>query len=218
MNEVFAVGGLLSAFGLSSASGLNAGLPLLVVGLLARTGHLDLGPSYSSLRSTPVLVVVAVLFVVDLVGDKIPGVDHVLHTIGLAVHPIAGALVFASQAGVARHVPSWLAIVLGLVTAGGFHATRAAIRPAATVMSAGLANPVLSVLEDVTSGVLVALALMLPVVAALAVVVLAIAAWRIVRRLHRGLRWFARLGSDARPVDPTVDTRADAVRRARPSS
>ena len=52
----------------------------------------------------------------------------------------------------------------------------------------------------------------------LLVVGLAIAAWRIVRRLHRGLRWFARLGSDARPVDPTVDTPADAVRRARPSS
>jgi Domain of unknown function (DUF4126) len=209
MNEVFAVGGVLSAFGLSSAAGLNAGLPLLVVGLLARFGHLDLGPSYNSLRSTPVLVAVAVYFIVDLVGDKIPGVDHVLHTIGLAVHPIAGALVFASQAGVAKHLPAPLSLALGLVTAGGFHATRAAIRPAATVVSAGIANPFVSALEDVGSGVLVALALVVPVVGALAVVALVVIAWRLLHRLHRGLRWFTGLGRD-QPLDD--------VRPARPSS
>ena len=209
MTSVFAVGGVLSAFGLSSAAGLNATLPLLVVGLLGRLGHLELGSSYSRLTSTPVLAVVAVLFVVELVGDKIPGVDHVLHTVGLALSPVAGALVFASQAGVAKNLPPWLSIVLGLTTAGGLHATRAAIRPAATVASAGIANPVLSTLEDLGSGALVVLALAAPVLAIVLVVIILVIAWRLLRRLHRGLRWFARLG---RHPD------ADPVRPARPSS
>ena len=209
MNEVFAVGGVLSAFGLSSAAGLNAGLPLLVVGLLARFGHLDLGSSYSSLSSTPVLIVVAVLFAVDLVGDKVPGVDHVFHTVGLVVHPVAGALVFASQAGVAKNLPPWLSVVLGVLTAGSFHGARAALRPASTALSGGLGNPVLSGLEDLSSSALVVLALAVPVLAAVLVVVLAVVAWRLLRRLRRGLRWFTGLG---------VERTADEIRPARPSS
>ena len=192
VNGVLAVGGLLSAFGLSSAAGLNACLPLLAVGLLSRFHHLALAPSYASLHSTPVLAVLAVLFVIDVVGDKIPGVDHVLHAVGVVAYPIAGAIAFASQAGVVRHVPTPLALTIGLLTAGSLHTARAAIRPAATAATVGLANPVLSTVEDVMSGVLTLLALAAPVLAAALAVAIAIVTWRLLRRLRRALRWLAR--------------------------
>jgi Domain of unknown function (DUF4126) len=191
VNSVVAVGGLLSAFGLSSAAGLNACLPLLAVGVLSRLDHLTLAPSYASLRSTPVLIVLAVLFVVDVVGDKIPTIDHLLHAVGIIAYPVAGAIAFASQAGVVRHLPAPVALLIGLVTAGTLHTARAAIRPAATATTMGLANPIVSSAEDVMSGILTFLALAAPVLAAVLAVLVLVAAWRLFRRLHRALRWFS---------------------------
>lgn len=37
------------------------------------------------------------LFVLDLIGDKIPALDSVLHLIGLVIAPASGALLFAAQ-------------------------------------------------------------------------------------------------------------------------
>lgn len=188
MHDLFAVGGLLSAFGLSSAAGLNATLPLLVIGLLGRTGHLDLADGYVSLGTWPVLAALAVVFVVDVVGDKVPGVDHVLHLVGTVVAPVAGAVAFASQAGVVDHLPGWLALALGLTTAGSLHTARAAVRPLATATTAGIGNPILSAAEDVTSGALTLLAVVVPVLAAVLVVVVFVALWRVWRRVRRRTR------------------------------
>ena len=42
-----------------------------------------------------------------------------------------------------------LALVLGLVAAGSVHAVKATSRPVITASTAGLANPMVSVLEDI---------------------------------------------------------------------
>lgn len=185
MHDLFAVGGLLSAFGLSSAAGLNAALPLLVIGFLGRTGHLELAEGYVSLGTWPVLAALATVFLVDVVGDKVPGVDHVLHVAGTVVSPVAGAVAFASQAGVVDHVPPWLALALGLTTAGSLHGARAAVRPLSTATTGGLGNPVLSAVEDVTSAVLTFLAVVVPVLAAVLLVAVVTVLWRSWRRLRR---------------------------------
>ncbi len=185
MHDLFAVGGLLSALGLSSAAGLNATLPLLAIGLLGRSGYLDLADGYVSLGTWPVLAALAAVFVVDVVGDKVPGVDHVLHLVGTVVYPAAGAVAFASQAGVIDHLPSWLALLLGLTTAGSLHAARSAVRPLSTATTAGFGNPVLSTMEDVTSAVLTFLALVAPVLAVLALAVVLVGLWRLWRRVRR---------------------------------
>ena len=67
--------GLFSAFGLATAAGLNAYVPLLVVGLLARyTDLVTLNPPYDLLSHPVVLMVIAILAVLDFVADKIFGV------------------------------------------------------------------------------------------------------------------------------------------------
>lgn len=188
MHDLFAVGGPLSAFGLSSAAGLNAALPLVVVGLLARTGYLDLAEGYGALRTWPVLAVLAVVLVADVVGDKIPGVDHALHLAGTVVAPVAGAVAFASQAGVVDHLPPWLALVAGVGTAGSLHGARAALRPLATATTGGLGNPVLSAIEDVVSAALTAFAVLVPLLAVVLLVVIVVVVWRLWRRLGRRRR------------------------------
>ena len=180
---------LFSGFGLSSAAGLNAYIPLLAVGVLGRFDYLTLQNPYAVLESTPALAILAVLALIDFVADKVPAVDHVTHVIGALVNPIAGAIVFASQSNLITEVHPALALGAGFVMAGSFHATRAAIRPVATATTAGIGNPVLSFLEDVTSLLLSILAIFAPLIAFVLFLVLLfviVRAWRTVRRRRPG--------------------------------
>lgn len=169
--------GLLSSLGLSGAAGLNAFIPLLVVGLLSRADVIQLNAPFDLLANPWVLLGVAVVGLLDFVGDKIPGVDHVLHVAGGVVNAAAGAVLFASQAGVAD-VPPALSMALGLIVAGGVQATRTAVRPVATATTAGLGNPVVSTVEDGTSLLLSALAVFAPLLAALLLVVVVVGVYR----------------------------------------
>jgi hypothetical protein len=64
-----------------------------------------------------------------------------------------------------------LSLGAGLLVAGGVHATKAAARPVVTVTTAGIGNPVVSVLEDVVAIIVSLLAILLPILAALLLLV-----------------------------------------------
>src|SRR5512143_4087062 len=87
------------AVALAASAGLRAWLPLLLAGGLARAGVLDLGPSFQFLASNKALVLFGVATAIELVGDKVPAVDHVLDVIGTPLRPAAGALLAASVLG-----------------------------------------------------------------------------------------------------------------------
>lgn len=170
--------GLLSSLGLSGAAGLNAYIPLLLVGLLSRFGVMDLAQPFDLLGSTWVLVGIGVIGLLDFVGDKIPGVDHLLHLAGSVVNTAAGAVLFAAQTGVAD-VPPALSMALGLIVAGGVHATRTAVRPVATATTGGLGNPVVSTVEDGTSLLLSVLAVFAPVLAVILLAAVVVVGYRL---------------------------------------
>jgi hypothetical protein len=179
-----AIGSVLAAFGLSGAAGLNAWLPLLASALLHRWGVVELGAPFDDLSTTTGLVVLAALTAADFVGDKIPAVDHVLHAAGTVIHPVAGAVLFTGQAD----APDVLSILAGAAVAGSIHGARAAIRPAATVGTAGIGNPVLSLGEDAASIVLTIVAFALPLLAFLLVLGLLAALVAAYRRARGALR------------------------------
>lgn len=187
---------LFSAFGLSSAAGLNAYLPLLIVGLITRYTDLwQLQAPYDVLASPIALIILAVLAAVDFLADKIPVVDHIAHIVGMIVHPVAGAILFASQANILTNIHPVVAMVAGVTVAGGLHAGRAAIRPVATATTGGIGNPIISFIEDVISLVLSVLAIFVPLLAfALFLVLLFVllASWRRLRRRPRAGRTTAR--------------------------
>jgi hypothetical protein len=181
------VASLCAAFGLSAAAGLNAWLPLFAGALAQRLDLVELAQPFDDLSGTGALVVLAVLTAADFVGDKIPAVDHVLHAIGTVVAPASGAALFTGQTGLETDLPTLGAILLGAGTAESVHAGRAAIRPISTATTAGMGNPVLSLFEDLGALVLTLAAFILPVLAALAVLALAVlilVLWR--RRRRRG--------------------------------
>jgi uncharacterized protein DUF4126 len=162
------------AIALAACAGLRAWLPLLMAGGLARAGMLDLGQSFRFLSSNKALALFAVATVVEILGDKVPAVDHTLDVLGTVLRPAAGAVLAASVFG--RILDPVQSIALGLAvgapTALVPHAGKAALRGLSTTFTAGLANPLLSLVEDAATVVLFALAVVVPlaVLAALALV------------------------------------------------
>jgi len=158
---------LLQGVGLSTASGLNAFVPLLVVGLLGRTGLIHLNSPWDFVTHPVALILLALLGFADFIADKIPGVDHVMHGFGLVLHPVVGAVLFLMASDAAGTVHPVLAAVVGLVLAGGTHVGRMAVRPISTVTTGGLANPLVSLIEDSVALLMSVLVVVVPVCGAL---------------------------------------------------
>ena len=188
MDLASGIASVFAAVGLSGAAGFNAYLPLLLSAVLDRLDVVDLGEPFGALSNDAGIAVLAALFVADFVGDKVPGVDHVLHIIGTVVHPVAGALLFVGQTGVDTGIPAAVAAVLGAATAETLHGGRAALRPASTTTTAGFGNPVLALGEDAASLILTFVAFALPLVALLIVLALLAAVITAARRLSRSRR------------------------------
>ncbi|MDQ2678546.1 MAG: DUF4126 domain-containing protein [Actinomycetota bacterium] len=176
---------LLGAIGLGSASGLNAWIPLLGLGIAQRTGLVTLTEPFDRLGSTTALVVLGVIFLLDLVGDKIAVVDHVLHAAGTVVAPLSGAVVFAAQENLLSQSHPWAAALAGVVLGESVQLARSAVRPAVTAGTAGVGNPVVSAIEDAVAAVMTVLAIVVPVLAFVLLVTLVIVLWRRVRRWRR---------------------------------
>jgi hypothetical protein len=178
---------ILAAFGLSGSAGLNAYLPLLVVGLTARFSNLiTLSSPWDVLENGWVLGTLGVLLIIEFFADKTPAINHVNDAIQTFVRPTAGAVVFAASTGVAELNPV-VAVILGLLVAGGVHAAKSVVvRPAVTATTGGVANPVVGALEDVTALVISVLAVVLPVlVSAIIILLTALVIWWLWRRAAR---------------------------------
>lgn len=177
---------ILSALGLSGASGLNPWLPILLTAAFQRAGWVDLDPAWANLGNTPVLVGLGVLFVLDFVGDKVPVIDHALHAVGAISAPVAGTIVFDAEAG--TDAPFLLSLLLGGGSAGLLHAARATARPAVSGATGGIGAPIASLMEDLLSLLLVVVAFLIPVIAGLAVIALIIGGLVAARHVRRLLR------------------------------
>jgi len=171
---------IISGFGLSAASGLNAYIPLLMVGLMARfTNWIHLEPPFDLLANEWVLLALAILLGIEFFADKIPLVDHANDVIQTFVRPAAGAILFASEAHVITNIHPVVALIMGLLVAFGVHATKATARPIVTVATGGIGNPVVSTVEDVTSFVMTMLAVLAPVLLLIAFGIVLYIGWRI---------------------------------------
>jgi hypothetical protein len=180
--------GILSAFGLSASAGLNAYIPLLVVGVIAHyTDLIKLNPPFDLLANPWILILIGVLVIIEMLADKIPAVNHINDIIQTVFRPAAGAIVFAASAHVITNIHPLLALACGLIVAGSIHAVKAAaVRPAVTATTGGAGNVPVSIAEDVISTVLSILSVVIPIlVGILLVVLVAFIIWWFWRRSLR---------------------------------
>ncbi len=183
-----ALSGILSAFGLSASAGLNAYVPLLIVALAGRfTDWVELRAPWDALESWWVIGVLVALGLVEFFADKLPAVNHVNDAIQTFVRPAAGAVLFAASTNVVTGLHPVLAIIAGLLVAGGVHAVKAgAVRPAVTATTAGAGNVPVSVAEDLVATALSIISVLLPVVvAALIIVLTSLFVWWLWRRANQ---------------------------------
>lgn len=172
MNDGFLfVTQLAMGFALAACVGLRAFLPLLVAGIAARAGYVDLGSSFEWMASTPALVVFGSAVAFEVLADKVPVLDHALHAVEAFVKPAAATILAAS---LFTNLDPVLAMTLGLIGGGSIaglvHAIRGTTRLASTAATGGLANPFLSLLDDALATVGTFLAFVVPILAALAVI------------------------------------------------
>ncbi len=172
---------LLSVLALASAAGVNAYATLLVMGCLVRTGIVSLqSPTAEFFGQTWVLVVLAVLYALEFVADKVPLIDHAWDAVHTFIRPLAGAA--AAVAVVSGHSDQgWvlLAAVLGGATSFLFHGVKATARLGVTTVTGGTGNWLVSVVEDVGVVATSMAALLAPVLAVfIAATVLIWLLWR----------------------------------------
>jgi hypothetical protein len=167
--------GIFSAFGLSASAGLNAYIPLLVVGVIAHyfPNVLTLNSPWDTLANPWILILLGILVIIEMLADKIPAVNHINDLIQTVVRPVAGAIAFAASAKVVTDISPVLALACGLLVAGSVHVVKAAaVRPAVTAATGGAGNVPVSIAEDITSTVVSILAIVIPILMGILLVIL----------------------------------------------
>ena len=167
--------GVFSAFGLSASAGLNAYIPLLVVGVIAHyfPNTLTLSQPWDLIANPWILILLGVLVIIEMLADKVPAVNHINDVIQTLVRPVAGAIAFAASAKVITDINPVLALACGLLVAGSVHLVKsAALRPAVTATTAGAGNIPVSIAEDITSTIVSVLAILLPLIMGILFIVL----------------------------------------------
>lgn len=171
---------ILTGSGLAVAAGLNAYIPLLVLGLAGRfLDFVHLPDNWAWLSNPWVLVILGVLLVIEIVADKIPVVDSINDWIQTIVRPVAGGIAFgtgsASGTAVVKDPAAfftsyaWVPIAIGVLLALATHLTKMASRPVLNAATVGAAAPIVSTAEDFGSVILSFLALLVPVLVIVAI-------------------------------------------------
>jgi len=180
--------GIFTAFGLSASAGLNAYIPLLIVGLLARyTNLIALNDPWNTLTNPWIILLLCALVIIEMLADKVPAVNHINDAIQTVVRPAAGAIAFAASANVVTDISPVLALAAGLLVAGTVHVAKAGVvRPAITATTGGAGNVPVSMAEDVTSTVLSIVAIIIPMIIGTLLVVLAsFIVWKIWGKMNK---------------------------------
>lgn len=167
--------GVFTAFGLSASAGLNAYIPLLLVGLIGRyTNLMQLTPPWDTLTSPWIILLLCVLVIIEMLADKVPAVNHLNDALQTFIRPAAGAIVFAASTNVVNGINPVLAMAAGVLVAGTVHVAKAgALRPAVTATTGGAGNVPVSIAEDIVATVLSILAIVLPVLIGTFLIVIA---------------------------------------------
>jgi hypothetical protein len=183
----------LTGTGLAASAGLNAYIPLMIMGLLARfTDAINLPHGWEWLSNGWVLAILTVLLAIEVVADKVPIVDHVNDVVQTVVRPTAGGIVFGAGSssqtatvtdpGTFFGSHQWVPIASGVLIALTVHGVKAASRPVINATTASFGAPVASTAEDLGSIVMSLLAILLPILVLLGLVLLVSSAIWVIRR------------------------------------
>jgi len=185
------------AFSSGWASGVNAYLVVLVLGIADRVGDLDQVPD--ALGRWEVLAAAAFMYAMEFVADKIPYVDSTWDVVSTAIRPTVGAVIGVLLAGDADTLDQAVSGTVGGTTALASHLVKAGSRLAINASPEPFTNIVTSIAEDVAVLGVVWFAIEHPrAAAAIAAVLLAaglVLLYVVAKLVRRGWRRYRNRGS-----------------------
>jgi Domain of unknown function (DUF4126) len=152
--------------GMGSAwlSGFNLYATIVTLGLLSRFHLVQLPGELNVVSRGWVIATAAILYLVEFLADKIPVVDSVWDAIHTFIRVPAGAVLAASAFADFSPTVRVAALLAGGTLALSSHGTKASVRMTANAIPEPFSNIFLSILEDVFTIVLAALAAFHPIV------------------------------------------------------
>jgi hypothetical protein len=159
--------------GLAAATGFRVFIPLLMLGIAGRLEWLPLSEGFSWITSIPAIAAFSIATMVEVAAYYTPVIDNVLDVLAGPLAVVAGVITTAAVTTDMPPVLRWsIAIVAGGGTAGLVQAMTSILRFKSTVFTAGLGNFLVATLELLGSLIASLIAILAPVLAIAAVVVL----------------------------------------------
>ena len=181
---------LFLGIGLSAGSGFRVFIPPLALSIAAHNEVVQLSSDWQWLGTYPAMMILGIAAVVEVFAYFIPFVNNFLDSIEIFLAPIAGMFLTASTLSMAGDFDPALVWALSIITGGGtaevVEVGTSLTRFVATGATAGIANPLVSVVEAISSIVLSILAITLPILAVVIVTII------LVDGIRRILKFLAR--------------------------
>lgn len=141
---------LALSMGSAWASGLNLYATLMTIGIMGATGNLTLPPDLQILANPLVIGAATLMFIVEFVADKMPGVDTGWDAIHTFIRIPAGAMLAAGAIGDANPAMMVAAGIVGGSIAGSSHALKSGTRVMINTSPEPFSNWLISLSEDVS--------------------------------------------------------------------
>ena len=134
--------------GVAWASGINLYAALVTLGVLGATGNIALPPDLVILTDPLVIGAAGLMFFVEFIADKMPGVDTGWDSIHTFIRIPAGAMLAAGAVGDVTPALSLAAALVGGGLAATTHATKAGSRVMINASPEPFTNWAASLAED----------------------------------------------------------------------
>ncbi len=141
---------LALSMGSAWASGINLYATLMTIGIMGATGNLTLPPDLQILTNPLIIGAATLMFIVEFVADKMPGVDTGWDAIHTFIRIPAGALLAAGAVGDANPAMMVAAGIVGGSIAGSSHALKSGTRVMINTSPEPFSNWLLSLSEDIS--------------------------------------------------------------------
>ncbi len=181
---------IMIGIGLAATCGFRIFVPLLITGIAGSSGYLNLGSGFDWIASYPALIIFGIATILELVAYFFPLIDNLLNTISAPAAVLAGVLVTAAVITDMNPVLQWtLAVIAGGGAASATSILSNSTHGASTVVSAGVANPVVSAGESVISVILPIIAIALPVLAFVIIILMVIWVFKTLGKIKGKIAW-----------------------------
>jgi uncharacterized membrane protein len=136
------------AYALTTTAGLRGFLALLAASIAIHLGWIHPSAGFAWLGTDSASLILAVFATLEVLGDKVPAVDHALHAISFVLRPVAAAILVGTTVHAASPGATYAMMAVGAVNALFIHGSAATVRAGSTIATFGLGNVLLSVGED----------------------------------------------------------------------